>query len=92
MLLNFTILFRITLQEESRPKVSYNSEVLRAANCNRHNVESQKDEKKVSHDQTSLGENGDGDKGGNTNLLLALAAVLGIGGVVSYRILYISLF
>lgn len=83
MLLNFTIFFAITLQEEGRPKVSYNSEVLKAANCNRQNLDSQNQEKKVSADGTSLGGNGDGDKGGNTNILLALAAVLGIGGVVS---------
>ncbi|XP_065357596.1 putative apoptosis-inducing factor 1, mitochondrial [Calliphora vicina] len=76
-------------KEESRPKISYNSEVLRAANCNvsGKNLESQKQatntegKNNLADSSTS---NGDGNNSGKTKILLALAAALGIGGVVYY--------
>ncbi|KAM7350937.1 apoptosis inducing factor [Cochliomyia hominivorax] len=80
-------------KDDSRPKFSYNSEVLRAANCNRKNIDTQKEkdssfngEKKDLRDHSDKKDSGQGqgDKGSNTNILLALAAVLGIGGVAFY--------
>ncbi|XP_023305359.2 putative apoptosis-inducing factor 1, mitochondrial [Lucilia cuprina] len=79
-------------KEECRPKISYNSEVLRAANCNvsSKNLDklkgttSSSGDKATAYDQTTNKGSGECGDGGKTKLLIALAAALGIGGVVYY--------